>query len=288
MYEEGSTYCSTCGARSVPGRRSCTECGTRVARQAPATLTRSDPGYGAGAGYAPGAGGLTLPQCPRCGYQGEGVSYFSRGSHIAALIGLLVFTAGIAGAGAAIYFFMRRDHQVCPRCGRSWGKNAELTTFGAERRPGSGRSNGVGTGGRGNRLQIFSVILAMLGFFMIAIGIGEAEIVPLLMGGGMGVGAFLMHRSAREAREARRAALISSLQLPVLKLAADSGGLLTVTQVAAQLGWTLPRAEKVLQSLDDGLRVDSEVTDEGIIVYEFRELRYGPDALPPGDGESNP
>jgi hypothetical protein len=32
------------------------------------------------------------------------------------------------------------------------------------------------------------------------------------------------------------------------------------------------RAEKVLQSLDDGMRVNSEVTDEGVIVYDFLEL----------------
>jgi hypothetical protein len=32
------------------------------------------------------------------------------------------------------------------------------------------------------------------------------------------------------------------------------------------------RAEKVLNSLDDGWRVNSTVTDDGVIVYEFREL----------------
>ena len=60
----------------------------------------------------------------------------------------------------------------------------------------------------------------------------------------------------------------------MLKLAADHGGRLTVTEVATSLGWTLPRAEKVLESLEDGYRVSSEVTDEGLIVYEFRELMH--------------
>jgi hypothetical protein len=58
----------------------------------------------------------------------------------------------------------------------------------------------------------------------------------------------------------------------VLRLAAEQGGRLTVTEVAAHLGWPMRRAEKILQSLDDGVRVDSEVTDEGVIVYEFREI----------------
>ena len=42
---------------------------------------------------------------------------------------------------------------------------------------------------------------------------------------------------------------------------------------------TLRRAEKVLQSLDDGLRVNSEVTDEGVIVYDFLELKRPMDRL---------
>ena len=45
-----------------------------------------------------------------------------------------------------------------------------------------------------------------------------------------------------------------------------------MTEVAAALAWPIRRAEKVLHSLDDGWRVNSEVTDEGVIVYEFREL----------------
>ena len=76
-------------------------------------------------------------------------------------------------------------------------------------------------------------------------------------------GAVVLHRGANRAREERRAALISSLQMPVLKLAAERKGVLTVTDVAASLGWSMSRAEKILRSMDDGWRVSSEVTDEG-------------------------
>jgi hypothetical protein len=51
--------------------------------------------------------------------------------------------------------------------------------------------------------------------------------------------------------------------------------------VAAELGWTMPRAEKVLDSLEDGIRVCSEVTDEGVIVYEFREILNAPRGAQP-------
>jgi hypothetical protein len=90
------------------------------------------------------------------------------------------------------------------------------------------------------------------------------------------IGGLLLYQAADGERQRRRAALISALQLPVLRLASQRGGRLTVTEVAAELGWTLPRAEKVLRSLDDGVRVDSEVTDEGVIVYQFRELLRPP------------
>jgi hypothetical protein len=96
-----------------------------------------------------------------------------------------------------------------------------------------------------------------------------------------GAGGVLLRRSADQDRERRRAALLRSLQAPVLKLAAQRGGQLTVSQVAAELGWTLQRSEKVLRSMDDGLRVDSQVTDEGVIVYHFLELLLGPGGDPP-------
>jgi hypothetical protein len=89
-------------------------------------------------------------------------------------------------------------------------------------------------------------------------------------------GGYALHRVASRASEVRRQALIASLQTPVLKLAAERGGKLTVTDVAAYLNWPLHRAEKILNSLDDGWRVSSDITDDGVIVYEFRELLLGP------------
>ncbi|MEX2570528.1 MAG: hypothetical protein WD737_04430 [Gemmatimonadota bacterium] len=118
-------------------------------------------------------------------------------------------------------------------------------------------------------------MLFILGAILLTVGVVELEALVFTFGVLAAAGGFLLHRTANRAREERRTALISSLQTPVLKLAAEREGRLTVTDVAANLGWPLHRAEKVLQSLDDGWRVDSEVTDEGVIVYEFRELLLG-------------
>ncbi len=226
-----------------------------------------------GAQVQPSAVGHT---CPRCGYVGEGVSYFSKGTHIAGLIALgmiswLVFSL--------VYFISFHNHTICPRCGKDWGNQKEFARLGA----GPGTVPAVSSG-RGSAANGFSIALFIFAAVLMMVAVGDGEIAPAMFalaaaGGGAG-----LQTVARKEREARRAALLSNLQMPVLALAAERRGRLTVTETAAALGWPLPRAEKVLNSLEDGLRVNSEVTDEGVIVYEFRELargREGAQRLPP-------
>jgi hypothetical protein len=83
---------------------------------------------------------------------------------------------------------------------------------------------------------------------------------------------WLVKRGAREAQEAARV----QRQLAVLKLAEAEDGRLTVTEVAAKLGWTLRSAQAVLRALEDGVRVTSTTTDDGIMLYDFPELIYDP------------
>lgn len=250
--------CSTCGATVLEGRRECATCG--AAAPHPAAASRA-------VGVQDPRAARPVPHgaavCPRCAYGGEGVGYFSQGSHIAILLLL-----GVAFLPFAIaYFAFRYGHRVCPRCGLDWGK------YPAERDP------GIPTQLRGGGTPIGAILLAILAAVLLAVGIGEAEAAPALLGAAAGGGAWLRYRAAADAREERRAALLASLAQPVLRLAAERQGLLTVTEVAAQLGWTLKRAEKVLDSMEDGVRVCSEVTDEGVIVYEFRELVHAPSRL---------
>ena len=163
-----------------------------------------------------------------------------------------------------------RGVAVCPRCGRGWGKGGEVALLPGMQPAGTSAMPALPSNGSGK--QAVAVLLFLFAALMVVIGFAAGEAIPAVIGSVAASAGIAMHRSASIARSRRREALISALQLPVLKLAGRKQGHLTVTEVATELGWTMKRAEKVLQSLDDGLRVTSDVTDEGVIVYEFPEL----------------
>jgi hypothetical protein len=215
---------------------------------------------------------VVVGSCPRCGFRGEGLPYFSRGSRVATLIGLAMFTVGAMGIGGILYYVLRKDYEVCPRCHASWGRFGERALARAESGPLDPRAPDPAYARGGGASRGLSWVLFALAAALAIGGIAGGALPPLLMAGAAAAGGLLVQRMADRDRERRRAALLASLQPPVLQLAARRGAKLTVTETAAELGWSLRRAEKVLQSLDDGVRVSSEVTDEGVIVYEFREL----------------
>lgn len=279
-------YCSTCGAHVPAGRAHCTTCGSSVAGAA----NGAQPGYGAQPAYSaqpaytPAArpGGQVQPAlvghtCPRCGYVGEGVSYFSKGSHIAGLVVLGVVSGAMAGVFAIVYYLSFHNHTICPRCGKDWGHQRDYPRIGS----GGVQPAIAASSGRASVANGFSIALFLFAALMMMVAVGAGEVLPAMFGLAAAGGGAGLQTIARKEREARRAALLSNLQMPVLALAAERRGRLTVTETAAALGWPLPRAEKVLNSLEDGLRVNSEVTEEGVIVYEFRELAHGGRKLPP-------
>ncbi|WP_420124879.1 hypothetical protein [Longimicrobium sp.] len=65
---------------------------------------------------------------------------------------------------------------------------------------------------------------------------------------------------------------LESVKHDTLMLAMEHDGVLTVTDVATDLDIPLADAERVLTSMDDGVRVASSVTEDGVIVYEFKEV----------------
>jgi hypothetical protein len=118
--------------------------------------------------------------------------------------------------------------------------------------------------------------MVLLAALMVSVGVVQFEMAAIAVGSVIGAAGTASIWWGLKARQDRRQALITRLQRRVLLLATDKRGTLTVTEVAASLDLSLSAAEGVLDGMDDGLRVRSEITDEGIIVYEFPELRHRP------------
>jgi hypothetical protein len=263
-------YCSSCGARVPRGRGQCSTCGTPAPPQWESARAVAQESTST---RAVAVGGIAV--CPRCHYQGEGLSYFTRGAHVVALVAATVFTLPMAaGAGGVLYFALRHDHRLCPRCGVAWGKHGSVALNPTDVRPERGtRSREIPPAGRTEApFRITSIFVGIVAALLLMGAIAEGELILLLFGVLTMIGAFYLKRSGDRIRDRRREAILAALQTQVVKLAGERRGVLTVTDVSVALGWPLRRAEKVLQSLDDGWRVDSDVTDEGVIVYRFAEL----------------
>lgn len=250
--------CSTCGERLSPETERCPTCGTAV----PRVPVRMNGGFG---------GGLQGPQrCPRCGYQGQGVPYFSRTGHVGLLIGVSLFTYGIGGLA---YWLARRRHYICPNCGLGWEQAGRALSSA----PGSAMAAPeselpLPSGGLKRRFMGSAMIL--FASFLIMMGIIEVEAAAIAVGSVFGAGGSGMFFWGWKALQERRQALTTGLQRKILRLATEKGGTLTVTEVAADLNLSLPAAEKVLVQMDDGFRVRSDVTREGILLYEFPEVQH--------------
>lgn len=280
-------YCTTCGAVVPAGQNRCGFCGTRA--------PGGHAGAGAAAGMAGANGGMqqsagfhpTVPQmayamgepvglCPRCAFHGAGSGYFSRGGNVAKLVVLTLITGGAFGVGGILYYLARKDSRVCPRCGEKWGSHGEKAAMLA-----AASRGGVQTTEDPRAMAAWSddvpfgfgslAMFVLASIFLVG-GVAGMELAPILFGLLSLGGALGLHHRKKRQSERRREMMLAGLQTPVLKLAATRGGRLTVTEVASEMGWALPRAEKVLMSLDDGYRVRSDVTREGLLVYEFPEL----------------
>ncbi|HEY0154439.1 MAG TPA: hypothetical protein VGB92_20670 [Longimicrobium sp.] len=253
--------CQMCGASVPEGRTSCLQCGAMVGRAPGMAVAARNTSHGLD----------TVRVCPRCGFHGTSVSYFSTGTHILVLLGLAVLTTVV---GPLIYLLLRGGERICPQCGLKWGRGGYLAPAAPPGSRGQAAVPEIAALSDGGAKRGFAWALWAMAALFLIIGLAATEVVPLGMAMMAGAGGYLLRRSANEARERRREALLQSLQLPVLRLAAQRNGRLTVTMVAQDLGWTLPRAEKVLQSMEDGFRVMGDVTPEGVIVYDFPELRH--------------
>jgi hypothetical protein len=230
---------------------------------------------------------LTRPagvrRCPRCSYQGEGIPYFRRGGHVGLLVGVSVFTYGFGGL---VYWLARRKHLICPRCGLGWehaSRALAVTGPEPERQAAleavAGEEKLPSSGVKRRTLGVAMVLFAAL---MVLVGIVELEPVVAAFGAVAGGGGSLTFYWGWRALQERRKAIMQGLQRKILRLATVRDGTLTVTEVAAEMNLSLEAAEKILTSMDDGFRVRSEISKEGVLYYEFPEVRHRKE-LSPGE-----
>ncbi|WP_156104597.1 hypothetical protein [Spirochaeta lutea] len=108
----------------------------------------------------------------------------------------------------------------------------------------------------------------MMGFSLVSMFFPLA----LLAAGGIGLALYIRRRRRKDAPRLTQ----GDLQARIFRVAREHRGRLTVSQAAADLGMSPGDAEALLLSVSDGLRVKTEVSDQGLLYFEFTELIEGP------------
>lgn len=110
-------------------------------------------------------------------------------------------------------------------------------------------------------------------FFM---GGGSFVWLVVLIGGFFLVRRFIMphvHEESRGPRSFSRQSSSRSIETDIYRLAATHNGNITVSDVVTSLGIEPKKAENILESMSDGMRVRMEVGENGNVYYSFPELR---------------
>lgn len=202
--------------------------------------------------------------------------YFRRAGHVGLLIGASVFTYGFGGL---VYWLARRKHLVCPRCGLGWenaSRALSVTGPEPEKRLIEAEPDQP-LPSAGMKRRILGTGMVLMASLMVLVGFVNWEMAAVAVGSVMGGGGSLTFYWGWQSLMERRKAIMQGLQRKILKLASARGGTLTVTEVASDLNLALPAAEKILESMDDGFRVRSDISQEGVLYYEFPEIVYRSD-----------
>ena len=197
------------------------------------------------------------------------------------LVGVSLFTYGFGGL---IYWAARRKHLICPSCGLGWehaSRALAVTGPGPERMMMEAQPDEP-LPGAGLKRRILGVGMVLFASFMVLMGFVEWEMGVVAAGSVLGAGGSGMFYWGWQGLQDRRKALMQGLERKILKLAGMRGGRLTVTEVAADMNLPLATADKILTSMDDGFRIRSEISKEGVLYYEFPELLHR-DHLGSGD-----
>lgn len=94
----------------------------------------------------------------------------------------------------------------------------------------------------------------------------------VFIGGFFLVRRFIIPNTHEESRGSRESSP-GSIETDIYRLAAKRNGNITVSDVVTSLGIEPKKAENILESMSDGMRVRMEVGENGNVYYSFPELR---------------
>jgi hypothetical protein len=183
-----------------------------------------------------------------------------------------------------VYWLARRKHLICPRCGLDWEHSSRalaVTSPEAERSVIEEEPDQP-LPSAGLKRRILGAVMVMGASLLVLGGFIEWEMAMVAVGSVIGAGGSATFYWGWQGLQERRKAIMQGLQRKILRLASMKGGTLTVTEVAADLNLAMPAAEKILTSMDDGFRVRSDISPEGVLYYEFPELIHRKE-LKPGE-----
>ena len=174
-----------------------------------------------------------------------------------------------------VYWLSKRRSLICPRCGLDW----EHSSHALVAREGSAgqlvaEEPDEPLPSAGIKRRVLGTLGVLMGTFMVLLGFVELEPVLAVIGSVMGAGGSIGFYWGWQGLQERRKAIMQGLQRKILRLASIKGGTLTVTEVAADLNIAMPAAENILTAMDDDFRVRSHISPEGVIYYEFPELKH--------------
>ncbi|MCS6798061.1 MAG: hypothetical protein NZ898_05980 [Myxococcota bacterium] len=234
--------CPACGTPVPRGRSSCPACGRALGED------NLCPHCNAAAPVRPARGGYVCAACgqPRARLPGTLVS-----------AGTWSFASRGGGRGAG-------------------GGEPDLEAWRATARRGLRRGRIAGRRLWGGLLTLTGILLLLAALPTAALAVvasggwtalfGGTALALAASGGLALVGASRARRKATEEEKA-------SVELEILALAERSGGVLSATDVARALSIPVQAADRMLSAMADGVRVVVELDRDGLVHYEFRELR---------------
>ena len=120
----------------------------------------------------------------------------------------------------------------------------------------------------------FAVNISKKGF---ALDIGDVVAILLFVIAPVAVGGLLIRSHFAEKRRAlqdQQKTLQERYEKQIIRLAQKKGGRLTIPEIAADTSLNTTEAEEFMREMTTRGYVDMQVTDSGVIVYEFYEIAH--------------